>query len=36
VLNSACTRRPVHEFFGAGAPGDGIFWYVLMLAPPLL
>jgi undecaprenyl-diphosphatase len=37
LLNSACTRRPVHEFFGAVSRlGDGIFWYVLMLALPLL
>jgi undecaprenyl-diphosphatase len=37
LLNSGCARRPVHEFFTAVSRlGDGVFWYVLIFALPLL
>lgn len=36
-LNRACTQPQVREFFRAiSRLGDGVFWYALMLALPLL
>lgn len=37
LLNRGCSRRPVREFFGiVSRLGDGIFWYALILALPIL
>jgi undecaprenyl-diphosphatase len=37
LLNRGCSRRPVREFFGIiSRLGDGVFWYALVLALPIL
>jgi undecaprenyl-diphosphatase len=37
LLNRGCASRPIRAFFGAVSRlGDGVFWYTLILALPLL